>query len=75
MKIITTETLGGVAVTQIAKFLGYSVYQESAESSDETVELLFVDATGTLAGRIKISADCGHNVGYVSGIDFKEEGK
>lgn len=75
MKIITTETLNGVAVTQIAKFLKYAVYRESAESSDETVELLFVDATGTLAGRITISADCGQNVGYVSDIAFKEEGK
>jgi hypothetical protein len=75
MKIITSETLNGVAVTQIKKFLGYTIYQESAESSDETVELLFVDASGTLQGRITISADCGQNVGYVSDIVFKEEGK
>lgn len=75
MKIIKTETLNGVAVTRITKFLGYTIYQDSVESSDETVDLLFVDATGTLAGRITVSADYGQNVGYVSDIAFKEEGK
>lgn len=73
MKVITTETIGGRAVVQVQKFLGFTVYEWAEEDGREQVDLLFVDSEGVLRGTVTVCADYGQGTGYISDIAFKDK--
>ncbi len=69
MKIETKVVIGGKPCTKIFNKGAISVFSVDSDESDTDV-LYFVNGETVLFEQ-KITADCGQDTGYISGIEFR----
>ena len=68
MKIKTEMTIDGKAVELMGELPRYKIWKLKSDD-DREVQLYFVD-NEVVVGTMLIDADCGQNMGYISGIEL-----
>lgn len=71
MKIEKHFVIGGVAVERYSEkhFLGCEMYTPIENKEDTGITLYFVK-NGNVLGSMRVEADCGQNIGYISDVEF-----
>lgn len=69
-KVKKDYTIDGKIVNKVTTFCGLEVYENSKGSDDLT---LYFCKQQTVVQTLEVTADCGQNVGYIAGFEFKNQ--
>lgn len=67
-KVKKDYTIDGKVVQKVANFCGLEVYEKTGNNDDLT---FYFCKQQTVVQTLNVTADCGQNVGYIAGFEFK----
>ncbi len=71
LELVKEFMIGGNVVERETSFSGIDVYRVKSNCDDEAI-IYFVKGDKVVQS-LKVEADCGQNMGYISGLEFKGE--